>query len=236
VSFVAAAAARLDSLIITTSIPHAVTMSSPIVSATMQSAFLGGLSNVLAQVIAAYRSNDAVEINWIPVFQFLLYSVLNTPINFLWQEFLESTFPAYPPPPRRKPGAKVPPPRFSVRNTLAKFALDQTVGATFNTLLFSTFMRSLLAASEHAPRVTSLSKAVAFWTTSGAVDFSRVDFPSVWRAAQDEFWDIVVAGWKLWPAVSLINFTLIKTVQGRNLVGSVAGVVWGIYMSLVAAA
>ena len=151
------------------------------------------------------------------------------------QEFLESSFPAYPVQ-RRKPGAKVPPPRLSVRNTLIKFALDQTVGATFNTLLFSTFMRSLRAATAHAPRITSFNKAADFWTTSGGVDFTRVDFASVWDAALEEFWGIVVAGWKLWPAVSLINYTLVKTVEGRNLVGSIAGVIWGIYMSFVAAA
>jgi hypothetical protein len=32
-------------------------MGSPILSATLQSAFLGALSNILAQVIAAYRSD-----------------------------------------------------------------------------------------------------------------------------------------------------------------------------------
>lgn len=37
---------------------------------------------------------------------------------------------------------------------------------------------------------------------------------------------------KLWPAVSLVNFTLVKSVQGRNLVGALAGVAWGVYISL----
>jgi hypothetical protein len=44
-----------------------------------------------------------------------------------------------------------------------------------------------------------------------------------------------VAGWRLWPAVSLINFTFVKSVEGRNLVTGLAGVGWGIYMSLFAA-
>lgn len=46
---------------------------------------------------------------------------------------------------------------------------------------------------------------------------------------------LVVAGWKLWPAVSLVNFAAVKTVEGRNLVGALAGVVWGVYISLISA-
>ena len=62
-----------------------------------------------------------------------------------------------------------------------------------------------------------------------------MDWSVVWAASKDEFRPIFVAGWKLWPAVSLVNFTLVKTVEGRNLVGALAGVVWGVYMSLVSA-
>jgi protein Mpv17 len=55
-----------------------------------------------------------------------------------------------------------------------------------------------------------------------------------WEIAAEEFWPLIYAGWKLWPAVSLLNYTLIKSVEGRTLVGSLAGMAWGIYLSLVA--
>lgn len=53
------------------------------------------------------------------------------------------------------------------------------------------------------------------------------------EVAKDEFWPLMKAGWKLWPLVSVLNFTVIKTVEARNLVGSLAGMGWGIYLSLV---
>jgi hypothetical protein len=123
----------------------------------------------------------------------------------------------------------------NVRNTLMKFALDQTIGATFNTLLFSTYIHSIHLAMPHAPRITNFSKATGYWISPGVIDFSAVDMAVVWEAALAEFWPIVIAGMKLWPAVSLLNFTMVKTVEGRNLVGCVAGLGWGVYMSMVAA-
>jgi hypothetical protein len=209
-------------------------MTRPIVAATLQSAFLGAISNVLAQFIAATRHNRNLSIDWIPVFQFLLYAIVNTPPNFLWQEFLESSFPSYPAQ-RRRPGEKPAPKKRSKRNTLIKFVLDQSIGAVVNTLLFSVFMRTLDAAMGNTPRIESIFDTIRYWVGPSAFDFSRVDFPAIWAAAQAEFWPILKAGWRLWPAVSLINFTLVDSVEGRNLVGSSAGVVWGIYMSFVAA-
>ena len=44
----------------------------------------------------------------------------------------------------------------------------------------------------------------------------------------------MISGWKLWPLVSLINFTLIP-VDRRVILGSVVGLFWGIYLSLYAA-
>ncbi|KAK7408900.1 Protein transport protein yif1 [Neonectria punicea] len=209
---------------------------SPMVTAMIQSATLGGLANVLAQVISSYRTGSEVSIDWVPVFQFLLFNLISTPPNFIWQDFLESTFPAHPEPPHpKKSDTPPPPPKLSIRNTAIKLVLDQTVGAALNTLLFSTFTHSLRAALHPAPRITNLFKAITFWTSSGTVDLTRVDFDTVWAASLDEFWSILIAGWRLWPAVALINFSAVKTVQGRNLVGSLAGVVWGIYMSLLSA-
>ncbi|UKZ55358.1 hypothetical protein TrVGV298_009180 [Trichoderma virens] len=184
---------------------------SPIIQATLQSSLLAALSNILAQAITAYRNNEAVTIDWVPVFQYVIFTVVSTPPNFLC------------PPPA---------PKLSIVNTILKFLLDQTVGAALNTLLFSTFTRSLRHAMVHAPRITNLPAAAKFWSSPGAVDFNRVDFGLVWAEAKAEFWALMFAAAKLWPAVSLINFTLVKSVQGRNLVGALAGVAWGIYISL----
>jgi hypothetical protein len=94
-------------------------------------------------------------------------------------------------------------------------------------------MRSLRIATDHAPRVTNFTKAVDFWVQPGAVDFSRVDFNQVLAESLEEFWPLLLAGYKLWPLVSIINFSLVKSVEVRNLVGAVAGVAWGVYICLV---
>lgn len=41
-------------------------------------------------------------------------------------------------------------------------------------------------------------------------------------------------GWKFWPAVSFILFTAVP-LRSRLLAGNLVNVLWGIYLSLVAA-
>ena len=46
-----------------------------------------------------------------------------------------------------------------------------------------------------------------------------------------EFWPIMIAGYKLWPIVSVANFTVVP-VERRVLVGSIVGLGWGVFMAL----
>lgn len=56
------------------------------------------------------------------------------------------------------------------------------------------------------------------------------DWDSELTGIQESF-GIFKAGLKLWPAVSIVNFAAVP-VENRVLVGSLAGVVWNIYLSL----
>lgn len=96
--------------------------------------------------------------------------------------------------------------KLHIPNTISKFALDQTIGAAANTLMFS-------------------------FVFAG---FSGANFEQAVQISKQEFWPLMVAGWKLWPLVSFVNFTVVKSVQRRNLVGGLAGMVWNVYLSLVA--
>lgn len=118
-------------------------------------------------------------------------------------------------------------------NTIIKFVLDQTVGAAVNTLLFSLFTHSIQQAMSH--RTTGPGESAAFLVSGGPVDYSQVDWRLVLEEAKSEFNPIMKAGWVLWPWVSLFNFAVVKSVEVRSLVGAVAGMVWGVYMSLIAA-
>jgi protein Mpv17 len=97
-------------------------------------------------------------------------------------------------------------PKLSISNTLIKFFLDQTIGAALNILAFS-----LVFSGFHGA------------TFEQAVQIARQDFRG-----------LMLAGFKLWPLVSLVNFTLVKSVQSRQLIGGLASVGWGVYLSLIA--
>ena len=112
--------------------------------------------------------------------------------------------------------------------------LDQSIGAALNTLAFTTFFSSIRMAMDPVPRITSPFKTAGYWVKPGAIDFGRVDFSEVWAQSKEQMLPIMKAGWRLWPAVSLINFTLLTTVEARGIVGGLAGIGWGIYMSIVA--
>lgn len=166
------------------------------------------------------------------------------------QDFLESTFPATTATPsleaissaaanndkeldREAREGRLVESKLNIRNTVIKFVFDQTVGAAVNTLMFSMFMHSIQAAMSH--RTTGPDASVSFLTSGQALDYSQVDWRVVVARSRLEFMSIMLAGWRLWPFVSLFNFVVVKSVEVRNLVGSLAGVAWGIYMSLVAA-
>ncbi|KAI0119097.1 hypothetical protein F4814DRAFT_226160 [Daldinia grandis] len=225
---------------------------SPIITATIQSAVLAATSNLLAQGLTAYRNEAPLVIDWVPVFQFVLYAFLNVPPNFLWQEFLEDSFPAYYITPtaaavasaaandekaleEEEEEGKLVERKLHIGNTAVKMILDQTVGAVVNTFLFSLFIHSIQDAMLRplgAP-LSGPAKSAKYLFSRGSVDYSKVNWASVIARSRAEFYELLVAGWKVWPVISLINFAFITSIQGRNLVGSLAGIGWGIYMSLI---
>ncbi|PSS21870.1 hypothetical protein M430DRAFT_117812 [Amorphotheca resinae ATCC 22711] len=190
-------------------------MSSAIINSTIQSAILSGTSSILAQFITAYKNNEQFIIDFSQVGQFLAFAVLNNPPNFLWQTYLEHAFPstiqAAPRDnkaevERKEKGATPPEPQLSIPNTIIKFILDQTIGAVFNTLIFS----------------------IVF------AGFGGASFEQAVEIAKQDFWGLMWASWKLWPLVSFVNYALLKSVQSRQLVSGLANVAWGVYLSLVA--
>lgn len=107
--------------------------------------------------------------------------------------------------------------------------LDQTVGAAANTLLFSLFMHSMrdAMAPRHHRHVGGGGGVPVL-----ALRYADVDWAVVWAKARGEFWGLVRASWRFWPLVSLVNYVFLTSVGARSLLGSLAGLVWGIYISL----
>lgn len=188
------------------------------------------------------------KIDWTSILQFLLYCILSTPPNYLWyalllirdplhylkrqdqahtrntrQVFLENTFPStYLSPTtsaisaaatndekeldKEQSSHEILEAKLNIRNTITKFLLDQSISAAFNTLGFSLIFAGFKGAS-----------------TTQAIQIARQDF-----------WSLMRAGWRLWPAVSLLNYTFLKTVEARNLVGGLASLCWNIYLCSIA--
>ncbi|TGO45266.1 hypothetical protein BOTNAR_0684g00050 [Botryotinia narcissicola] len=209
-------------------------MPSAVVNTTVQSCVLSGISNIIAQFISAYQSNTQFSINWTPVLHFVLYGALSAPPNFylLVPSFLSNSFLSRTAPrvltihsasrqsllesllPSKK---QIPPqnvsekktaqskPTLSITNTILKVFIDQTLLAILNVILF----------------------LITFSLFRGAT------LPQAIQSAESEYWGMMKAGWKLWPFVSLSNFAVIKSVQGRALLGSLAGIGWYVYLGLV---
>ncbi|KAF7908446.1 uncharacterized protein EAF01_004201 [Botrytis porri] len=183
-------------------------MSSAVVNTTVQSCVLSGISNIIAQYISAYQRNAQFTINWTPVLYFVLYGLLSAPPNFYLQSLLESLLPSKKPTSPQKISEKesaLSKPALSITNTILKVFIDQTLLALLNVMLF----------------------LITFSLFRGAT------LPQAIQSAQNEYWGMMKAGWKLWPFVSLSNFAVIKSVQGRALLGSLAGIGWNVYLGLV---
>ncbi|MCJ1332560.1 hypothetical protein MMC10_009253 [Thelotrema lepadinum] len=180
--------------------------------ATTQACMLNILSTTLAQILRHYRKSGQFSplgaLEPVAIIQFLIFCILSTPPNFLWQEFLENHFPGYPQPPKKVKvdddgkGVTIDQP-LSLKNTTIKFLLDQTFGAVGNNAGFLIGITAIRGGG---------------WNECMAV-------------LQSEFWPLMGAAAKLWPAVSLFNF-LVVPAEKRVVVGSVVGLFWGIFMVL----
>ncbi|KAG8413380.1 hypothetical protein J3458_012948 [Metarhizium acridum] len=191
---------------------------SPIAAATLQATGLSTASNICAQFIDGYQEQRPFSLDPLQLLRFILLTLLTTPPNYHWQQFLERRFPGYTP--TRQPyeavelqiveeggDARRAPETFSYRNTLAKWFIDcMTVGAVLNTVAFLVIMGVLKARSPG----------------------------SIWRSVVDDTIPIIVAGYRIWPLASIVSFSVIP-VSKRIVFLSFVGFLWGVYMSLVAA-
>ncbi|TKA64708.1 hypothetical protein B0A55_10097 [Friedmanniomyces simplex] len=94
--------------------------------------------------------------------------------------------------------------RLNVLNTVIKFLLDQSLGAALNTVIFIAGIALLRGSS----------------------------LDTVQQNVAEGFWPMIRAGQKLWPMVSVAQFTVVPF-EWRTLVGSCVGLFWGVIVSLM---
>ncbi|PTB70953.1 hypothetical protein BBK36DRAFT_1155735 [Trichoderma citrinoviride] len=188
-------------------------MDAKVTAATVQATVLNALSGVFAQGILAYRRGTMEGIDLSSILRFIVYTMLTTPPNYRWQEFLERMFPTTTEPKDKSfkdksdksslsavtgTGGKL-----NMANTAAKFILDQALGAPINTLLFICLMGQL----------------------------SSQSYNHIVSSVTSDFWPMLFAGYRVWPIVCLLNLVVVPF-DYRQLVGSVAGLGWGVFLSL----
>lgn len=233
-------------------------MPSHLAKATMAATALASTSNILAQVLESYRDDSPFALDMGKLTRFALCALISAPPNYLWQVYLERMFPAYAPSSGGRRAAKgshhsdedlrnrdiekhaggsaddwkesgskaaaaghgnkssssstdgksrsTSKPRLNMRNTLTKWFLDCiTLGAIFNTVLFFTLMGLL----------------------------KQQPLGHIAANIRTETIPIIIAGYKIWPIASIISFTCVP-VERRIVFLNFVGLLWGIYMSLVA--
>jgi hypothetical protein len=158
---------------------------------------MSAVSNSLAQGFNAYREGWSA-VDPVAFIHFIILAIITTPPNYKWQLWLEETFPSKP--------KRVGPTRagkkeddtvvedektaLSITNTAAKFLLDQTLGAGFNTLWFIVMINLLRGESFNhiAATVQNVSPSLRypFHTplASAELMFSlyRTSSPCLWLA------------------------------------------------------
>ncbi|KAI1762575.1 hypothetical protein GGR53DRAFT_415451 [Hypoxylon sp. FL1150] len=192
-------------------------MPSQMTKATLAAAGLSSASNVLAQFLEAYRESRPFAFDVASFLRFVTVAFITAPPNYMWQQLLERTFPAYE---RRAAtggdvekqnasGEDAAPdrtPKLNLRNTAAKWFIDCiTLGAVFNT--------------------------VAFFLLMGIMKRQSPD--QIAANVRNETVPVIVAGYKIWPFASIISFSCVP-VEKRIVFLNFVGLLWGIYMSLVA--
>lgn len=136
-----------------------------------------------------------------PYLSFAAIAIVTAPPNYIYQKWLEDAFPARVRSSRTSSGGTTD--QLSKTNTVTKFLLDQTFGAAANTVAFIILMRL-----SHGSSLQQI----------------RLD-------VRNDFVDMMLAGWRFWPLVTLTNLCLIPF-EWRPAIGNTAGLCWGIYLNI----
>lgn len=192
------------------------------IRATMAATALSSVSNFLAQFLEAYRDNVPFVFDIFKFIRFVLVTLIDAPPNYKWQQFLENSLPGYEHSSQRpittfdlekqsqgdtsSDQSHGQRPKLNLRNTIAKAFIDCTIGAVLNT--------------------------VAFFIMMGL--FKRQPVDQIFYNVRHDTIAVIVDGSKIWPLASLISFSCVP-VERRIVFLSFVNLIWGVYMSLLAA-
>lgn len=199
-----------NSISIQTSFSWIIIIMPSLITVTIQSAILKSAANIAAQALSQQGTETAPKIDWARIFGFAIFGLVSAPLVSIWQRALEETFPTQNGAidPRSPHGRSYTQPnqKYQVNwlNVILKLLLDQTIGLAFTNIIFIT-----------------CTTGAKLQSTSLLSHEIKTRLPGILKA-----------GWRIWPAVSFINFLWVPW-QWRVVVTSVVGFGWNIVLSFL---
>ncbi|KAF2448270.1 integral membrane protein-like protein [Karstenula rhodostoma CBS 690.94] len=198
----------------------------PMVSACVLSLTIGCASNIIAQRLKAYMEDVPFVFDYALFYQLTAMGLITTPINYYWQKWLEHMF----------PGEKL------VKRTRAPTSDDAEKGAFIRdddenkrALDEDVFVRSWgnVVKKTIADSMTggALLNTTMFLVLLGLMQGKTA--AQIVNDIRDEELTIIWDSYKIWPLANLFSFAYVP-VERRIVFLSFFGLLWSIYMTLVA--
>ncbi|KAF4765815.1 hypothetical protein HAV15_003147 [Penicillium sp. str.  len=176
-----------------------------LVTIIAQSATLKAFANITAQILQQLKSPTPISLDWNRVLEFAVFGIVSAPLISLWQRSLDETFPTQVAVQSQKRNEKNS--RIDWPNVLFKLLLDQTIGLFVANVVF------------------------IICTTGARLQSGTL----ILQEVQARIFRILLAAWKIWPAVSLVNFLWVPW-HSRVVVTSLVGFGWNIILSVLSSA
>lgn len=186
----------------------------------------------------ADRCQSPYTINFRDLAVFVSFSLIASPPNYVWQTWLEATFPGY---------------SGSLSSLEKEKLVDEvvtghsTVGSARDVKKLAMTDKSVAGRSpaEVKKKLNIQNTAIKFMLdqTFGAAANTILfivgiallqgrSFDQGIQECKDGFWPLIRASQRLWPFVSIINLVFVP-VERRMIFGSIVGVFWGIFLSFL---
>ncbi|KIW31348.1 uncharacterized protein PV07_03005 [Cladophialophora immunda] len=231
----------------------------PLLEAWILSAIIVSISNALAQVIDAYKKEEAFTFDVPRLLRFLCLDLITAPLNYKWQELLERSFPRHERPPSRKDYHSIPlEDRDVEKDSNADEVEDDdddhrepaVAGGSSSPRRQQQQSRPPKRTKKKRKKTVSKKNWRNIWTkwfidcvTLGAI-FNTVAFLVIMgflngqparipHNLRTQTVTIIVNGYKIWPFANIIAHSVISFERRIPFFATVA-LCWNVYLSLVA--
>ncbi|KAK9326694.1 hypothetical protein V1520DRAFT_350751 [Lipomyces starkeyi] len=199
-----------------------------LISATIQSALLKATSNFSAQILSQWNADDSSDktIDMQRVALFAAFGIVSSPMISWWQQILEGAFPTYE---REKNSSK------TVHASEEKIRSD-TINNTNNNKVSNSGSRKTINWHNVAIKLIldqTIGQIVVNTTFIIITRYPQYESAmTLLLSLPSNLLTILLASWRLWPWVALMNFIFVPTAW-RVLVTSLVGFGWNIFLSFL---